>query len=74
MIGQAVRVHGLIEAERQGLVQENRQLRQELQERYDFRNIIGNSRPMQAVYEQVAQVAPPTPPCSSAASRAPARR
>ena len=58
MIGQAVRVHNLIEAERQRLVQENMQLRQELKERYDFRNIIGNSRPMQAVYEQVAQVAP----------------
>ncbi len=58
MVGHALRVHKLIEAERQRLVQENRQLRQELKERYDFRNIIGNSRPMQAVYEQVAQVAP----------------
>jgi Nif-specific regulatory protein len=58
MIGQAMRVHRLIEAERQRLVQENQKLRQELKERYDFRNIIGNSRPMQAVYEQVAQVAP----------------
>jgi len=57
MVGQAVRVHRLIEAERQGLLQENRQLRQELRERYDFRNIVGNSRPMQNVYEQVAQVA-----------------
>jgi Nif-specific regulatory protein len=58
MIGQAVRVNKLIEAERQGLMQENRQLRQELRERYDFSNIIGNSRPMQGVYEQVSQVAP----------------
>jgi Nif-specific regulatory protein len=58
MIGQATRVHQLIEAERQGLVQENKQLRQELRERYDFPNIVGNSRPMQAVYQQVAQVAP----------------
>jgi Nif-specific regulatory protein len=58
MVGQALRVHKLIENERQRLVQENQQLRQELKERYDFRNIIGNSRPMQAVYEQVAQVAP----------------
>ena len=56
MIGQAVRVHRLIEVERQRLMQENMQLRQELKERYDFRNIIGNSRPMQAVYEQVGQV------------------
>jgi Nif-specific regulatory protein len=57
MIAQAFRVHRLIEAERQRLVQENAQLRQELKERYEFRNIIGNSRPMQGVYEQVAQVA-----------------
>ena len=57
MIGQAVRVHRLIEAERQGLLQENRKLRLELKQRYDFDNIVGNSRPMQSVYEQVAQVA-----------------
>ncbi len=57
MIGQAVRVHRLIEAERQGLLQENLKLRLELKERHDFRNIVGNSRPMQAVYDQVAQVA-----------------
>ena len=30
----------------------------ELTERYDIRNLVGNSRPMQTVYEQVAQVAP----------------
>jgi Nif-specific regulatory protein len=58
MLAQAVRVHNLVEAERQRLLQENMQLRQELKERYDFRNIVGNSRPMQAVYEQIAQVAP----------------
>jgi Nif-specific regulatory protein len=58
MVGQAVRVNTLIEAERQRLMQENMQLRQELRERYDFSNIIGNSRPMRGVYEQVAQVAP----------------
>jgi Nif-specific regulatory protein len=58
MIGQALRVHRLIEAERERLREENMQLRLELRERYDFRNIIGNSRPMQALYEQVAQVAP----------------
>jgi Nif-specific regulatory protein len=57
MIGQAFRVHRLVEAERQHLIDENRQLRQELRERYDLHNIVGNSRPMQQVYEQVAQVA-----------------
>jgi Nif-specific regulatory protein len=58
MIGQALRVHRLVEAERQRLLQENTQLRQELRERHDLRNIVGNSRVMQQVYELVAQVAP----------------
>jgi Nif-specific regulatory protein len=58
MIGQAVRVHRLVESERQRLVDENTQLRQELRERYDLRHLVGSSRAMQQVYEQVAQVAP----------------
>jgi Nif-specific regulatory protein len=57
MIGQSVRVHGLVETERKRLVTENDQLRQELRERYDFRNIIGNSRQMRDVYQAIAQVA-----------------
>jgi Nif-specific regulatory protein len=58
MIGQAVRVHHLVEAERKRLLDENTKLRRELTERYDIRNLVGGSRPMQQVYEQVAQVAP----------------
>ncbi|HEY7512863.1 MAG TPA: sigma 54-interacting transcriptional regulator [Vicinamibacteria bacterium] len=57
MVGQAVRIHNLVEAERQRLMDENTKLRQELRERYDIRNIVGSSRAMQQVYEQVAQVA-----------------
>jgi Nif-specific regulatory protein len=57
MIGQAVRVHRLIQAERQSLVDENTHLRQELRERYDFSNLVGTSGPMQEVYGQIAQVA-----------------
>jgi len=57
MIGQALRVHRLAEAERQRLLDENSKLKQELRERYDLSNIVGNSRAMQQVYEQVAQVA-----------------
>jgi Nif-specific regulatory protein len=56
-IAQAMKVHKLVEAERQRLLNENIHLRQELKERYDFSNIIGNSGPMRQVYEQVAQVA-----------------
>ncbi len=35
---------------------ENRYLRSELQSRYKFENIVGNSREMQSVYEMVTQV------------------
>src|SRR5215831_10243063 len=57
MIGQAVKVHRLIEIERQRLVEENVDLRQKLKERYDFSNLVGTSGPMRQAYEQVAQVA-----------------
>ncbi len=57
LLGYAIRVHGLQQAERQQLVAENAQLREELRERYDFRNIIGSSRPMQGLFAQVMQVA-----------------
>lgn len=57
MIAQAVRVHRLIRADRQRLVDENTHLRQELTERYEFANIVGTSGPMRQVYEQVSQVA-----------------
>jgi Nif-specific regulatory protein len=58
MIGQAVRVYKLQEADKKRLLDENTKLRQELRERYDIRNIVGSSRAMQQVYEHVAQVAP----------------
>jgi Nif-specific regulatory protein len=57
MIAQAVKVHRLIQADKQMLVDENTHLRQELQERYDFSNLVGTSGPMRQVYEQVSQVA-----------------
>jgi Nif-specific regulatory protein len=57
MIAQALKVHRMIEEERQRLVEENVDLRQKLRERYDFSKIIGNSSPMRQAYEQVAQVA-----------------
>ncbi len=57
IISQAVKLHRLVEAERQRLLNENQQLREELRGKYDFSNIVGNSGPMRQVYEQVAQVA-----------------
>jgi len=40
------------------LEQENRYLRERLDDRFDFSNIIGNSRPMKKLFETLAQVAP----------------
>jgi Nif-specific regulatory protein len=57
MIAQAVKVARVAESERRRLVEENAHLRDELADRYAFRHIIGNSAPIQAVYEHVAQVA-----------------
>jgi Nif-specific regulatory protein len=57
LIGQAVRVDRLVEAETQRLVAENTHLREELRERYDFSNMVGGSGSMRQVYEQIAQVA-----------------
>ena len=57
MVGQALKVQRLVAAQHKRLVNENAHLKQELRERYDFAGIVGNSGPMQRVYEQVAQVA-----------------
>ena len=57
MIAQAVKVRRLVEADRTRLTEENEHLRDELRDRYAFRNIIGNSASIQQVYQQVAQVA-----------------
>jgi Nif-specific regulatory protein len=57
LIGQAVRVDSLVEAETRRLVAENTHLREELRERYDFSNMVGGSGSMRQVYEQIAQVA-----------------
>jgi Nif-specific regulatory protein len=57
MIAHAVKVHRLVEADRQKLVDENRHLREELKERYDYSNLVGTSGPMRRVYEQITQVA-----------------
>ena len=57
MISQAVRIHRLLEAERQKLVSENAQLRQELQQRYSFSNLVGASGPMRQLYDEMARVA-----------------
>ena len=57
MMAQALKVKQGIEADRQRLLDENIHLKQELRERYDFGQIVGNSNPMRLVYQQVNQVA-----------------
>ncbi|MGH9342032.1 MAG: sigma-54 interaction domain-containing protein [Acidobacteriota bacterium] len=57
MLAQSLKVHSLIESEKQRLIEENAHLHEELREKYDFSNIIGNSSAMRQVYEQMAQVA-----------------
>jgi len=62
MIGRAVRVHRLAEAERRRLLDENARLRRELAGRYEVRNLVGTSRAMQSVHEQVARATPASTP------------
>jgi Nif-specific regulatory protein len=57
MISQAVHIHRLLEAERQKLVTENAQLRQELQQRNHLTNMVGASGPMRQLNDEVARVA-----------------
>ena len=57
MIAHAIKVQRLLEADRERLVQENVRLQGELRERYDFSHILGTSRAMHAVSEQMMQVA-----------------
>jgi Nif-specific regulatory protein len=57
MVTQAVKISQLVEAEKKGLLAENIHLREELREKYDFSNIIGNSKAMRQVYEGITQVA-----------------
>jgi len=57
MIAHAIKVHRLLQADRERLVEENVRLHRELRERYDFSHIVGTSRAMQAVSEQMMQVA-----------------
>ena len=57
MIAQTMRIEHAIRGEREKLREENLHLKQELKERYNFTNIVGNSNPMKLVYEQISQVA-----------------
>lgn len=56
MVGQAVKLHQVVQEEKERLIGENIKLHEELRERYRFQNIVGNSRKMQEVFQAIAQV------------------
>jgi len=56
-IGQTVRIHHLVQMEKEKLVAENEALRSNLHSKYRFDNIIGTSQPMLDVLGTIAQVA-----------------
>jgi len=57
LVGQAVKIRDLAESEKQAVVTENVQLRQQLKGKYKFGNIIYSSPAMEAVLESARQVA-----------------
>ena len=57
MISQAVRLRQSAQENQQRLQEENTRLQQELKDRFRPANIIGNSKAMGNVYDQIAQVA-----------------
>ncbi len=57
LIAQTFKLENTVSVERKKLSDENSHLRQELKEKYDFSQMIGNSGPMRRVYNQVSQVA-----------------
>jgi Nif-specific regulatory protein len=56
LIAQTVRVRQAAEEERQRLMEENTRLQAALKDKYHPSNIVSNSRAMQTVFEQIAQV------------------
>jgi Nif-specific regulatory protein len=56
MIAQAVRLRQTAQEERHRLLEENRRLQHQLEERFRPSNIVGNSKTMRVVYDLIAQV------------------
>jgi Nif-specific regulatory protein len=58
LVGQTVRLHRAVTAERTQLMEEKRRLKKELQGKYSLDNVIGISKAMQEVFAEVHQSAP----------------
>jgi len=57
IVGQAVKLHEMVEAEKAALVQENRLLREEVGRRVSLPNIVGGTKRMQEVFRAAEVVA-----------------
>ncbi|MBD3179735.1 MAG: GAF domain-containing protein, partial [Candidatus Latescibacteria bacterium] len=51
------RLHGELILSRENLEKENRELKQELSEKYEFSGIIGKSKPMQSIFNTISKIA-----------------
>ncbi|MFO7561905.1 MAG: sigma 54-interacting transcriptional regulator [Enhygromyxa sp.] len=58
VLGRAIALRRRAAEQRVAIEAENRRLRAELRERFRIANIIGSAKPMLAVYEKIARVAP----------------
>jgi Nif-specific regulatory protein len=58
LIGQNLKIHQMIENEKERLREENRELYSELKEKYRLTNVVGQAKPMVEVYKAVQRVAP----------------
>ncbi|NBV42566.1 AAA family ATPase, partial [bacterium] len=57
LIAQEIKLKKMLESEKEALRKENVLLRDELKEKYNIHNMIGNSNAMHQVYESIIQVA-----------------
>jgi Nif-specific regulatory protein len=58
LIGQNLKIHQMIESEKEKLIEEKRELQTELKGKYRLENMVGHSGPMAEVYQAVQRVAP----------------
>jgi Nif-specific regulatory protein len=58
LIGQTVRLHQSVTAERVMLIEEQKRLKSELHGKYSLDNVVGYSKPMQEVFAQAHMAAP----------------
>jgi len=58
LIGQNLKIHQMIERDKEKLLAENRELQSELRGKYSLENVVGDSKAMVEVYKTVQRVAP----------------